>query len=67
MLAITIKLPGYKIAFQQQKIAHRNVLPSNNVILPAFYPAVLMVSRKFSIHFHPLRVPGTRGRVIFCQ
>lgn len=33
-------------------------MPSNNVILPAFYPIVLMVSHKFSIHFHPIKDVG---------
>ena len=36
------------------------------VILPAFYPIALIVSYKFSAHFHPLfgRVFHTRGGII---
>jgi hypothetical protein len=30
------------------------------VILPAFYPIVLMISHKFSVHFHPF-VVGCQG------
>ena len=38
----------------------------NFVILSAFYPIVLIVSYKFSAHFHPLfsRVFHTRGGII---
>lgn len=37
----------------------------NFVILKAFYPLVLKVSFKFSIHFHPIRMLDTRGDIIF--
>nr|DAU91304.1 MAG TPA: hypothetical protein [Bacteriophage sp.] len=38
------------------------------VTLQAFYPIVLIVSYKFSIHFHPRLLGGvsdTRGGIIF--